>query len=122
MDLPILRCKYQERYIGFPSQRVWGSSITPLNERGAHTCIVCNNIISVPQHSLLTIARISDDKRKTEYPMCTILEVGRASPPVRERYKFNPVYGSSNRASFSGHYQVPRKDLIRLYDEMVLNW
>ena len=48
--------------------------------------------------------------KKTEYPMCTILEVGRASPPVRERYKFNPVYGSSNRASFSGHYQVPEND------------
>ena len=33
-------------------------------ERGAHTCIVCNNIISVPQHSLLTIAHISNDKRR----------------------------------------------------------
>jgi hypothetical protein len=84
--------------------------------------IILTSRLSVPPGSLLTIAHISDDKRKTEYPMCTILEVGRASPPVRERYKFNPVYGSSNRASFSGHYQVPRKDLIRLYDEMVLNW
>jgi len=25
--------------------------------------------------------------------MCTILEAGRASPPVREVFKFNPVYG-----------------------------
>ncbi len=49
--------------------------------------------------------------------MCTILEVGRASPPVRERYKFNPVYGSSNRASFSGHYQVPVKDLNGYIDK-----
>jgi len=55
--------------------------------------------------------------KKTEYPMCTILEVGRASPPVRERYKFNPVYGSSNRASFSGHYQVPVKDLNGYIDK-----
>jgi len=112
MNLPLLRCKYQERYIGFPSQRVWGSSITPLKRE---VLILIEHLIyelgllSVPQHSLLTIAHISDDKRKTEYPMCTILEVGRASPPVRERYKFNPVYGSSNRASFSGHYQVPEK-------------
>jgi len=31
--------------------------------------------------------------KKKEYPMCTILEAGRASPPVREVFKFNPVYG-----------------------------
>jgi len=48
----------------------------------------------------------------SEYPLCTLLvEEGRAATPVRERCKINPVYGSSTRASFSGHYQVP-KDLM----------
>jgi len=31
----------------------------------------------------------------SEYPLCTLLvEEGRAAPPVRERCKINPVYGS----------------------------
>ena len=53
--------------------------------------------------------QIAHIKTKVGISTGTIVEEGRAATPVRERYKFNPVYGSSNRASFSGHYQVPIK-------------
>ena len=75
-------------------------------ERGRHTYIVFNTV-SVPHDSLLTIAQLTT--KKVGISTGTNVEEGRAAPPVRERYKFNPVYGSSNRASFSGHYQVPIK-------------
>jgi len=54
-------------------------------------------------------SRLPISKTKVGISTGTNVEEGRAATPVRERYKFNPVYGSSNRASFSGHYQVPKR-------------
>ena len=115
MDLPILRDKYQERYIGFPSQRVWGSSIIPLKREVLILVLIrCLTYINISP-SALSPHNCPTKDEMSEYPLCTLLvEEGRAATPVRGRCKINPVYGSSNRASFSGHYQVP-EDLIRLY-------
>jgi len=95
MNLPILRDKYQERYTGFPIQRVWGSSIIPLKrevvilvEHLIHDIRVTISPSRLSPHNCPTKDEMS------EYPLCTpLVEEGRAATPVRERYKFNPVYG-----------------------------
>ena len=107
----ILRSKYQDRYATHTSVEGLGKfqNSAPI-ESNAHTLLQAHKhqSSSVPQRSLL---KLPIHRRKSEYPLCTLLvEEGRAAPPVRERCKINPVYGSSNRASFSGHYQVPEKD------------
>ena len=105
----ILRSKYQDRYATHTSVEGLGKfqNSAPI-ESNAHTLLQAHKhqSSSVPQRSLLKIAHI---KTKVGISTGTNVEEGRAATPVRERYKFNPVYGSSNRASFSGHYQVPIK-------------
>ena len=54
MYLPTLRCRNQERFAGFPTQRVWGSTITPLNERGAHTWVTKSKSDSLQSLSTLS--------------------------------------------------------------------
>ena len=116
MDLPILRDKYQERYIGFPSQRVWGSSIIPLKREVLILVLIrCLTYINISP-SALSPHNCPTKDEMSEYPLCTLLvEEGRAATPGRGRCKINPVYGFIHSGFILWPLSGSSKDLNRLY-------
>ena len=55
MNLPLLRCKYQERYAGYSNPEGVGQFYNTAQRERCSYLYNNNTIISVPQHSLLTI-------------------------------------------------------------------
>ena len=103
--IKILRSKYQDRYATHTSVEGLGKfqNSAPI-ESNAHTLLQAHKhqSSSVPHDSLLTIAHISDDKRRNI--QCAQYWKWEGHPRLLERgISSTPYTDSSNRASFSGH-------------------